>query len=203
MSFAFMRPRGRVTTRVTNPATAPVSWKIRNFVNIWRGLWRHKLADALGIGHFYATVSARVRDADGREVDYGVISTRVVTTAGATAIVDAFQNLVELETFKFHGIGTGALAEAVGDTALGAELTTQYSVDGTRATGTTTQNGETVYRSVATNTVDAAVGITEHGLFSQALVGGVLFDRSVFAVINLGAGGTLTTTYDLTVSAGG
>lgn len=138
--------------------------------------------------------------------EYGVVCRKVVTTAGVGFIVDAFQNLVELENMKFHGIGTGTVAEAVGDTALGAELTTQYNPDNTRATGSTTEGASAnVYRTVGTNTLDSgAPAVTEHGIFSAASAG-VLLDRSVFAAINLDgvAGDGLQTTYDCSFASGG
>jgi hypothetical protein len=141
---------------------------------------------------------------DGRLIkDHGVVCRKVVTTTGAGFIVDAFQNSVELELMRYHGIGTGTSAEAVGNTALVTELTTQYSTDNTRATGTQTENGATVFRTVGTNQVDASVAITEHGIFSQAATGGgVLLDRSLFSAINLGTGESLESTYDFTVTAG-
>lgn len=142
--------------------------------------------------------------ANGRREGLGIVSRKVVTTTGVGFLVDAFQNLTELENMKFHGIGTGTNAEAVGDTALQTELTTQYNPDNTRATGTTTENAANIYRTVGTNAVDAAAAITEHGVLSQAAVGGgVLFDRSVFSVVNLASGDSLQSTYDATFSAGG
>ena len=130
---------------------------------------------------------------------------RVVTTVGVNAIVDAFQNTFELETFNFHGIGTGATAEAIGDTALVTELTTEYSTDNTRATGVQGEGASAnIYQTVGTNTVDAAVGIQEHGIFTQAATGGgTLLDRTVFATVNLANGDSLESTYELTVAAGG
>jgi len=134
----------------------------------------------------------------------GVVSRKVVTTAGVGYLVDALQNLVEPENLKYHGLGTGAVAEAVGDTTLGTELTTQYNPDNTRATGTTTESAANVYRTVGTNTVDASAAVVEHGILTQAAVGGgVLLDRSVFSVVNLASSDSLTSTYDLTLSAGG
>lgn len=136
--------------------------------------------------------------------DYGLASLYVVTTVGAGYIVDAFQNSVEMEDMKYHGIGTGSNAAVVGDTDIETELTTEYSTDNTRATGSTTENGATVYQTVGTNSVDSAVGIEEHGILSSATVGsGVLLDRHVFAVINLGNGDSLQSTYDFTVNTGG
>lgn len=144
----------------------------------------------------------------GEVTAYGLLSTRVVTTAGVGFIVDAFQNLVELENMKYHGFGTGTTAEASGDTALVTELTTEYASDNTRPTGTTTEGASgNIYRSVATLSPDTGgtLAITEHGIFSQAATGGgVLLDRSVFSAVNLVAGSdSLQATYDLTCSAGG
>lgn len=154
------------------------------------------------IGHLWLSKV----DLDGKVTDYGLVSCRVVTTAGVLYIVDAFQNLVEAENMKYHGVGTGAAAEAVGNTALTTELTTQYSASNTRPTGTLgEQSGNAnVYETTATVTVSAAVAITEHGIFSQAATGGgTLLDRSVFAAVNLASGESLQCTYDLTFPAGG
>lgn len=135
---------------------------------------------------------------------YGVLSRRVVTTAGVGFLVDAAQNLTEFEAMKYHGIGTGTTAEAAGDSALVTELTTQYNPDSTRATGTTTEAAANIYQTVGTNTVDASVAITEHGVLSSATVGaGVLLDRSVFSALNLVSGDSLQTDYRLTLSSGG
>lgn len=144
---------------------------------------------------------------DGRIWKLGIVSRKVVTTAGVNFLVDALQNIVEPEILKYHGIGTGAVAEAVGDTALGIELTTQYNPDGTRATGNLAEGASAnIFHTEGTNTLDSgAPAVTEHGVFSQALVGGTLLDRSVFAAINLNGvnGDGLLSKYELTLSAGG
>jgi len=176
----------------------------RNLVNLRRGLWTALLAHRLGIPALTGRLWGSVRRADGSVVDLGLMSQRVVTTAGVNFLVDAWQNLVELETMKYHALGTGSTAEAVGNTALVTELTTQYSVDNTRPTGTLAEGAAAnVFRSVGTVTVDAAVAATEHGLLSAAAAGtGVLWDRSVFAVVNLGSGDSFEITYDATFAAG-
>ena len=188
---------------------APLPWRIRNFLlhrfrDVPAIIACRVLGRAVGLVWIESALRLKVIRADGSIVDYGVVSRRVVTNAGVAFIVDAFQNLVELELLRFHGIGTGAVAEAVGDTALGAELTTQYNPDNTRATGSLTESAANVYRTVGTNAVDAAVAITEHGILSQAATGGgTLLDRSVFAAINLASGDSLQSTFDLTVTSGG
>lgn len=142
----------------------------------------------------------------GELVNYGVLSTRVVTTAGVNAIVDAFQNTFEVENFKFHGYGTGVNAEATGNTALQTELTTEYSPDNTRPTGSQGEGASAnVYRTTATLSPDSGgtLAITEHGIFS-ATTAGTLLDRSVFSAINIVAGqDSLQTQYDFTCTAGG
>ena len=71
---------------------------------------------------------------DGDVEDLGVVSRRVITDAGAAAIVNAFRGTFVLSTFNFHALGTGTTAEATSQTALVTELTTQYSTANTRPT---------------------------------------------------------------------
>lgn len=134
----------------------------------------------------------------------GLASLRVVTTAGVGFLVDAFQNSTEMENLIYHGLGTGTTAENVSDTGLETELTTQYVVNSTRATGSATEGASAnIFRSVGTNTVDASVAITEHALMSQAATGGgVCWDRTVFSANNLTTGESLQSTYDGTFTAG-
>lgn len=138
--------------------------------------------------------------------DYGLLGSKVVTTAGVGFLVDAWQNLLELEAMRFHGLGTGSGAEAAADTALGTELTTEYNPNSTRATGSLTEGASAnVFRSLGTNTLDGTPGasLREHGLFNNATVGsGVLWDRTVFGAIALVSGDSLATQYDCTFAAG-
>lgn len=127
----------------------------------------------------------------------------LVVNAGETALRDCFggtgtPTCTAIQAMKYHGIGTGATAAAEGDTTLQTELTTQYNPDSTRATGSQTNNGANIYRTVGTNTVDASAAITEWGLFSAASAG-TMWSRVVFSAINLTSGDSLATTYDLTI----
>jgi len=180
-------------------------WRLENCRNLWRGMRTVILARMLNIPHFYGKLSLAAIWGNGRVTDYGLASLRVVTTAGVGFIVDAFQNSVELEIMKFHGIGTGNTAEASGDTALVTELTTEYNPNSTRATGSLTEGASAnIFRTVGTNTLDSGTpAVVEHGIFSAAS-SGVLLDRSIFSAINLvGANGDgLQSTYDLTLAAG-
>ncbi len=180
-------------------------WRRANRPHLARRLKRVQGARLLRLPTFYGALYLEKIRGDGERLPLGLATVAVVTTAGVNFIVDAFQNLVELEAMNFHGFGTGGAAEAVGNTALTTELTTQYAVDNTRPTGTQSEPSANVYRTVATLDPDADVAITEHGIFNQAASGGTLLDRSLFSVINLsGAGGdTLQATYDFTVTSGG
>lgn len=141
----------------------------------------------------------------GRIEDYGITSRKLITTAGVGFLVDAWQNSVELENMKYHGLGTGSTAESASDTALVTELTTQYGTDNTRPTGSLTEGASAnIFRTVGTSTLDASATIAEHGIFSQAAnSGGVLWDRSLTGGQALGSGDSIQTTYDATCSSGG
>lgn len=139
--------------------------------------------------------------------DYGIVGRKVVTTAAVVEICTRFAgtSAANIANFNYHGLGTGVGAEAVGNTTLGTELTTEYTGN-VRATGTQSTPGSTnIYQTVATNTLDSGTpAVTEHGVFS-ASSSGTLLDRTVFSAVNLvGANGdSLQSTYQLTVSAGG
>lgn len=127
----------------------------------------------------------------------------LVVNAGKTAVRDCFggtgtPTCTVTSAFKFHGLGTSAVAAAVTDTGCTTELTTQYNPDNTRATGTQTNNGSNVYRTVGTNTVDAAVTINEFCLMSAASAG-TMWTRILTGAIALSSGDSLQTTYDLTI----
>jgi hypothetical protein len=166
-------------------------WKLSNLRHLLRGLPDMIMGLVRPVGRLYVTVM-RV---DGSTETHGLVSTRVVTTAGVNFLVDAFQGTTEPEAFKYHGMGTGAVAENVSDTALGTEVET-------RATGTQVEGASAnIYRTVGTITATAPRVVTEHGVFSASTTG-TLLDRSVFSAINLANGDSIQFTYELTLPAG-
>jgi hypothetical protein len=192
------------------PAFNPVTYAYRNRMRLgfWWGWLQVQLAFAVnrmfGIAVFTSELRGKLIRRNGAEHDLGVLSRRVVTNNGVGYIVDAFQNLVELENMKYHGVGTGGTAEAAGDSALVTESTTALNPDSTRGTGTTTESASNAYQTVGTVTFDGSAAITEHGIFSQAATGGgVLLDRSLFSAINVVSGDSIQFTYTLTFTAGG
>lgn len=152
------------------------------------------------------TLHGDIIRADGSREALGLMSCRVITTAGVNFLVDCLQGLTEPELLRFHGVGTGTTAEAATQTALVTELTTQYATANTRPTGTLAEQAgnANVFETVASVTVSAAAALTEHGIFTQAAApGGVMLDRSVFAVVNLAVAEALQVTYRLTLPSGG
>ena len=173
----------------------PTLWKVRNLRHRVRG-WKAELFTLLGIG-CVAQLVITVFRANGAVEHLGVVSRRVVTTAGVGFMIDAFQNLVELEAMNAHGIGTNATAEASADTALGAEVETRVS-------GTQSEPASNQYRTTGTITATGTRAVTEHGVFNSTTVGGsVLLDRSVFSTVNLLSGDSIQCQYTLTLTAGG
>lgn len=173
-------------------------WKLGNFHRLWPGLWRRATARALGIAHISGRLYARLIRADGTVINYGLISTRLVTTAFVNFMVDQLQTETsEWGDFKYHDSGVGTTGAAVGDTDI-------ETTDGeSRATGTQTEGASAnIYRSVGTISYTSTLAITEHGLFSQ-VTGTTLMDRHVFSAINVVNGDSIQFTYEHTYTAGG
>jgi hypothetical protein len=178
-------------------------WRAGNAPRLLREGWKLAVARRLGITHVHGALWLTL-DRDGERFDLGLGSLRLVTDVGVGYIVDAFQNLTELENMKFHGYGTGTTAESAAQTALVTELTTQYVSD-IRPTGSTTEAAANIYRTVGTLSPDSGgtIAVAEHGIFS-ATSAGTLLDRSVFSAVNVVASAdSLQTTYDLTIASGG
>lgn len=131
---------------------------------------------------------------------YGPYKNTIVND-GEDFLVDAFQGAQEPETIRYHAIGTSSAAVAETQSACQSELTTEYSSDNTRATGSLAEgSGTNVFRTVGTNTVDSGVTIEEFCLMTNATVGsGVMWTRILTGSITLSASDSLQTTYDLTV----
>ena len=122
----------------------------------------------------------------------------LVTTAGVNYLAADFISggSNHIAAFVYQDCGTGATAAAIGDTALQTPAGTAR-VSGTQSTPTSGQ-----YRNVATISFTSSLAITEFGLFS-ASTSGTLWDRRVFAAINVASGDSIQFTYTLTVNAGG
>ena len=191
-----MAPSGSLGIKlIRGSVDAPLAWKLRNVAR-WSFIkgflfWHlaHLFSRVTEIPTMVSSLSVCVRRADGRWEDYGTVCYRVVTDAGVAFLVDDMDNsTTDVTTLNYHGVGTGVTAEAAAQTALVTESTTVLNPDSTRATGTKSQPSANVLRSVGTVTFDGSAAITEHGFFSQAATGGgTLWDRSVFAAINVAA----------------
>lgn len=199
MSYASkLRIRGAVKAKHIKPPGPGLAWKLSNLPNVLTGLWRFAMADLLGLPRLEGRLYIRLFQANGGMVDYGLVSTRVITTAFVNFMVDQLQTETsEWGDFKYHDSGVGTTGAAVGDTDI-------ETTDGeSRATGTQTEGATAnIYRSVGTISYTTTKAITEHGLFSQSS-GTTLMDRHVFSAINVVNGDSIQFTYELTVSSGG
>jgi hypothetical protein len=162
---------------------------------VGKGAFRGIKGEGIGfIGRLYAT-----HYHNGKRTNLGLISTKVVTTAGVNYMRDDFNNntgSADITNFKYHDAGTGVAAEAIGDTTLG----TPYG--GSRATGSQSGAVAKQYVTVGTISFTSTLAITEHGIFS-ATSSGTLWDRSVFSAINVVNGDSIQFTYTLALSDGG
>jgi hypothetical protein len=183
--------------RVGKVERAGLGYKLRNLPNVFRGWWRYQVARALGVPTMYGQLRLRVFKADGRIIDAGLVSTRVVTTAWVNFMIDMLHtDTTEVGDFKYADSGIGTTAAAVGDTDI-------ETGDGeSRVAGTQTEGAANIYETVATIAYTTTKAITEHGLFSQAS-GGTLMDRHVFSAWNVVNGESIEFTFQLTLTAGG
>lgn len=189
---------GRLGARVLRAPGPGLAYQLRNLPNVLPGLMRHSIARVLKMNHMLGKLQARLIRADGTVVNYGIVSTNLVTTAFVVFLVDQLQTETsEIGDFKYHDSGVGTTAAAVGDTDI--ETTDAES----RVTGTQIEGASTnIYKSVGTIAYTTTLAITEHGLFSQA-TGTTLMDRHVFAAINVVNGDSIEFSYELTCTAGG
>ena len=179
-------------------------WKLRNTLRwgfIWGwicnllAIWFSRLT---GIRTIRAQLRAIKRLADGTLIDYGIIGYREVTDAGVAFLVDDWTNdATDITDFDYHACGTDNTAEDQTDTALVSEETVNTS----REVGTPTQPSANVLKSTATQDFTGATAVVEHGLLS-AVSSGTLWDRTVFSVINVGNGESITWEYSVTFTAG-
>lgn len=118
----------------------------------------------------------------------------IIVNAGFDFIAAAIGNAgARPACMGYIAVGTGSVAAAAGDTALGTELA--------RAAATYAHaNGTKVFTFQTTFAAGTATGaITEAGVLNAASAG-TLLDRVVFSVINKGAADTLTVTFTFTMS---
>lgn len=154
-----------------------------------------------------SSLYGKVTYKSGRVEELGLLGNKVITDAGVGFLVDAWQNLVEMEILKYHALGTGTTAEAAsgGGAAMVTELTTEYAVSGNRATGTLTESSANIFQTVATNTLAGTPGaaLREHGILSTVTGAAVCWDRTLYGAITLSSGDALQTTYNMTATSGG
>lgn len=205
-------PTGRILSIAEMATLSTPSRALPGEINAWRrtnarkvaaGLRKIAIARALKLPTFYGSLFLSVIRTDGERLDLGLAGLKMVTTAGVTYLAaDIAGGANDSSLFKYHALGTGALTEAITNTALVTELTTQYATSLNRPAGSQS-SAAGVYTTIGSNTVTASVAATEHGIFTQPLTGGTLLDATSFTVVNLASGDTLQTTYNFTITAGG
>lgn len=156
-----------------------------------------------GVVTFEGELSATIIRKNGNVHELGVVSRRIVTTTGVNFMRDDFNAAAggaDITNLNYHDSGTGTGAEAVGDTDLGTPAGPT-----TRATGVQSAPATKQYRTTGLIAYLSTLAITEHGVFNQAARGGssVLWDRSVFAAINVVSGDSISFQYTLTINDGG
>lgn len=137
-----------------------------------------------------ANVHIVLRDENGNIKEQRDIHNLVVT-AGKNHIADQLSSAPGGAAMSHMAVGTGAVAPALTDTALGTELDRNALTSRTDATNVVTYVGDWAAG-------DATGALTEAGIFNAAAAGTMLA-RATFTVVNKGALDTLQITWTLTL----
>ena len=124
------------------------------------------------------------------------VERNLVVTAGKAFVTSRITG-ASTAVMSHMGVGTGTVAAAAADTALGTQVARVALTSTTRVT-TNVTNDAVQYLA----TFPAGIGtgaLTEAGLFNSAS-GGDMFARTVFPVINKGANDSITITWKITFS---
>lgn len=125
------------------------------------------------------------------ELNDARLAANLVVNAGKDWVVDRFHGSPPA-VMDYQAVGTDNTAAAAGQTALITEVA--------RVQGTLSQPASTTDRLVTSFGAGVGTGaLVETGRLNAAAAG-TLLARQVFSVINKGAGDTLQTTHDITVS---
>lgn len=151
------------------------------------------------------------RARNGRIKEVRDLGSGLITIGGVNLMVsDAVTGgIATLANFKWHDSGTGVTAATDGDTGIGTAITATAParVSGTLSSTQTATTGNHAAKMLNTATVlyntsgpTYPIAITEWGLFSASSAG-TMWDRKVFAAVNVSSGDSITYNYTLTISS--
>lgn len=201
-------------------------WHFRNRIrySFWSGWIAFHLArllsKTLGVVTLVSELRLIKRTADGVIVDYGVVSYRMITTAGVNMLANDFNggaSGADISNFKFHGWGgvkgttppaTEQAPELRTDNALITPLVTSYQLGTTLpvvpGTSTATTFTDPTYTTQYAATFTEDMIINEHVLANQAAIAGAtVWDRSKYGNTPMKKDESMTFQYVLTIQSGG
>lgn len=187
----------------------PIQW--------WRSLWKQLrmhgiIPITMGFATFLAlygivdkpeAMQALFNDSRVRAIIFGCLPLAgLVTQAGANFLAADMATggaTPDISSMNYHDSGTNTTAATSTDSGLGTAAGPT-----TRATGVQTNPAANQYKSVGTITYAGVLAITEWGLFNKASRGSdVMWDRRVFAAVNVVDTDSIAFSYTLTLSGGG
>lgn len=157
--------------------------------------------DALILGKNIFSSNLTIKHISGKKETIYDLGPGLVTLTGVTILAAAFAGTSPggVSAFNWHDSGTGSAGAATGD--VGLSLSAGIPA---RASGTQTNPAGNQYRTVATQTLTAAVPISEWGLFNDSSKSSSgMWDRKTFSTINAASGDSIQYTYTLTILSGG
>ncbi len=152
-----------------------------------------------GLLNYLSAYGLRIQFFTGFWSDSRIIANLVVS-AGAAGVASRINGSGGEAAFTYIAVGTGAVAAAAGDTALGTELTLLglARVNSTASRVTTTVANDTAQLQT-TFSVTGTAAVTESGVLNAASAG-TLAARQVFSAVNVVSGDSLQVTWKFSVS---
>jgi len=141
-------------------------------------------------------IELQLRNALNGQIVEKRILNNLVVTAGRRFVLQqiASSEIVTSHTFERIAVGTGTVAPATSDTALGSE-TTRIAI-GTFTTSNLTSNPPSWRAEISLNTDEGNTTLGEVGILNSSS-GGTLLARATFATINKTTSNTLNISYTI------
>ena len=176
---------------------------------IYVGFERHGALWAPGGLKMFSNLKAKILRHGGgielRDLGSGLVTAQGVQYMGAQWKTPGAVDIT------YHDSSTGVTAAAVTDTALAVAPAATVGDRAVGSTSTSANSGNNYNLvSVATQSYTGTLAITEWGFFRLARLAAAappgsdtMWDRKVFAAINVGTGDSIQFTYTLTITSGG
>ena len=151
------------------------------------------------ITKFEGLVELVLTNAQGEVIDKR-LEKNIITATGLAHMANRISGVTAPAAMGWMAVGTGAVAAAVGDTLLGAEVA-RVALSPAVSLVTTTQSNDTIQYQATFAAGTGTGALTEAGVFGVVTANtGPMLNRLVFSVINKAATDALSITWKVKIA---